>query len=390
MDDKKLKIILSVGGRFHFFNLAHELYKHGYLERLITSYPKFEAVKYGIPRDRIKSILIKEILYRSLQSMPLLMGDRFGLQFFIEDIFDRLSVKYVTPSDFFIGFSSFSLYSMQRAKKLGAKVILDHGGAHMLFREIILREEYKLHGIVGPLNPKSTQKALKEYKEADYICIPSSFVKRTFLDYGFPEEKLVLVPYGVDLTEFKQIPKKDNIFRVVFVGGMCLRKGVHYLLQAFSELHLPNSELLLVGAMNEEIKPFFKKYEGKFNWVGHIKQKELHEYYSQSSVFVLMSVEEGMAMVIAQAMACGLPVIATTNTGGEDLVREGKDGFIISIRNVEALKQKLLYLYENPEIRERMGQSAKERISSGFTWNDYGNKMIMEYRRISGIKSHSN
>ena len=70
-------------------------------------------------------------------------------------------------------------------------------------------------------------------------------------------------------------------------------------------------------------------------------------------------------MVIVQAMACGLPVIATVNTGGPDIIRDGKDGFIIPIRDIEALKSKLLYLYQNEEIRKAMGQSAKERASKG-------------------------
>ena len=67
-------------------------------------------------------------------------------------------------------------------------------------------------------------------------------------------------------------------------------------------------------------------------------------------------------MVQAQAMACGLPVICTTNTGGADLVREGRDGFILPIRDVEAIKEKILYFYENPEACTAMGESARSRV----------------------------
>jgi len=149
-----------------------------------------------------------------------------------------------------------------------------------------------------------------------------------------------------------------------------------------------------------EIKPFFKKYQvdyeirnkyestklrkGKSNikYIGHVPQKELYKYYSQGSVFVIMSIEEGLAMVQPQAMACGLPVICTTNTGGENIVRDGKDGFVIPIRDVEKLKEKLVYLYENPEICRKMGESAKQRVSQGFTWDDYGDKIINIYENI--------
>jgi len=92
-------------------------------------------------------------------------------------------------------------------------------------------------------------------------------------------------------------------------------------------------------------------------------------------------------MVQPQARACGLPVICTTNTGGEDIVRDGKDGFVIPIRDVEKLKEKLVYLYENPEICWKMGESAKQRVSQGFTWDDYGDKIIKLYADILNRKN---
>jgi len=141
-----------------------------------------------------------------------------------------------------------------------------------------------------------------------------------------------------------------------------------------------------VGGASEEIKPFFKKYEGNYKYIGHVPQKELYKYYSQGSVFAMMSIQEGLAMVQPQAMACGLPVISTTNTGGEDIIRDGKDGFIIPIRDVEALKEKLVYLYENRDICKTMGQSAKERVSTSFTWDDYGDRMIAKFHDILNKK----
>ena len=377
------KIIISVGGRFHAFNLAKQLLKRGFLKRLITSYPKFEVKKHGIPSQKTSSILIKEILERSWRKLPVFLRNIYNPQFFISDLYDKLASRKITKSDIFVGWSSFSLYSLRRAKKLGAITILERGSSHMLEQQRILNEEYDKFGLKVQLaHPKIIEKELKEYEEADYISIPSSFVKRSFLKNGIPESKLIQVPYGIDLSAFRQILKTDNVFRVVFAGGMTTRKGVHYLLQAFSELNLPNSELVLAGSINDEIKPFFKKYKGKYKWMGHIPQKELYKYYSQGSVFVIMSIEEGLAMVQPQAMACGLPVIATTNTGGEDIIRDGVDGFIIPIRDVEKLKEKLTYLYENSEICQKMGKSAQQRVSQGFTWDDYGEKIVKEYEKI--------
>ncbi|MCX6702715.1 MAG: glycosyltransferase family 4 protein [Candidatus Wolfebacteria bacterium] len=385
-----MEIIVSVGGRFHAFNLAQQLLKRGHLRKLITSYPKFEVKKYGIPPEKTESIFIKEILERAWRRLPETIKNLYNPQYFIHEVFDILASRKIERSDVFNGFSSFSLHSLREAKKKGAITVLERGSSHIAYQDEILREEYGLTGVKPSISnfphPKIIKKELEEYKEADYINVPSLFAKRTFIEKGFPESRLMLIPYGVDLKQFYGAKKEDDIFRVIYVGGMTVQKGVHYLLRAFAGLNLPNSELLLVGAMSEEMKPFFKRYEGKFKYVSQVPQGRLVDYYNKSSVFVLNSIQDGFGMVIIQAMACGLPVICTTNTGGADIAREGIDGFIIPIRSVDALKQKLLFLFENPKIREEMGRSAKERVSRGFTWDDYGEKMIAEYKRILSLK----
>jgi len=381
-----MRVTISVGGRFHAFNLAEQLSRRNYLERLITSYPKFEVIKYGIPQNKVRSILLKEIIERSWRKLPLFLRRAYNPQYAVHELYDLLALREIGEADIFVGWSSFALHSLRKAKQRGMVTVLDRGSSHIAYQNKILKEEYDQFGVQPEAfqlpHPKIIEKEIKEYEEADYIAISSSFVRRSFLEYGVPEGKLIQVPYGVDLSQFRQMPKEDSVFRVVFVGGMTLRKGVHYLLQAFAELNLPHAELLLVGTLNEEMKPFFKKYEGIFKWIGHVPQKELYRYYSQGSVFVIMSIEEGGAMVQAQAMACGLPVIFTPNTGGEDFIRDGVDGYMVPIRNVEKLKEKMLYLYEHQDFARRMGEKAKERVRSGFTWDDYGKKMIAAYEKI--------
>lgn len=382
-----MKVIISVGGRFHAFNLAHQLVKRDLLYKLITSYPRFEVKKYGIPSEKVDSIIIKEILERGWRKLPNFLKNIYNPQFFVSDLYDKFASRHLEKADLFVGWSSFSLHTLRKAKKMDMVTVLDHGSSHIKYQDEILREEYEKFGLKAELaHSKVIEKEIEEYQEADYIAIPSLFSERTFLERGVPHNKLIRVPYGVDLTAFRELPKDEDVFRVIYAGGMTLRKGIHYLLQAFSELKLPKAELLLIGAAMPEIKPFFKKYEGYYRWIGSVPQSELYKYYSQSSVFVLNSIEDGFGMVIIQAMACGLPVIATQNTGGPDIIRDGVHGFIIPIRDVEALKQKLLYLYEAPSLCEEMGRTAKARVQSGFSWNDYGQKMIIAYKRMLGLK----
>jgi glycosyltransferase involved in cell wall biosynthesis len=377
-----MKVTVSVGGRFHAFNLAAELARQGNLRRLITSYPAFAAARHGVPKDLVSSLWSKEIVERLWQKLPEGWKKRFDPTLATAERFDiKASRRIPEDTDIFVGWSGFSLNSIRYAKVRGIPTILDHGSAHIQYHTDILKEEHEKFGSPIDFDQRMIDKQLREYAEADYIALPSKFAVKTFVDKGIPEKKLICVPYGVNPSSFSPAPKEDDVFRVIYVGGMTLQKGVHYLLQAFAELALPNSELLLVGTMHDEMRPYIEKYPGA-RAIGSVPQSELHKYYSQSSVFVLDSVQDGFGMVIIQAMACGLPIIASENTGGPDIIREGEDGFIVPIRDPQALGKKIKYLYDHPEARAKMGASAAERVSQGFTWQDYGRRMMAEYQRI--------
>lgn len=380
-----MKVTISVFGRFHAFYLAQQLQQRCYLYNIISTYPSFAITKYGIDPIFISSIWHLEILARAWRRVPnWLEGDR-NLQFWFHEHFDQAAIKFISPaSNLFAGWSSLCLYSLRRAKELGALTVVDRGSSHMEYQTKTLQEEYERWGMkFTATHPGVYERELQEYAEADCIAIPSLFVKRTFLEKGIPESKLIHVPYGTSLAEFYPVPKEDSTFRVIHCGSITLRKGVQYLLQAFYELNLPDTELWLVGSLSPEMEPFLAKYQSdRIILKGKHPQNQLSWLYSQCSVFCLASIEDGFGMVIPQAMACGLPVIYTTNTGGEDIVRDGVDGFCVPIRNVEALKEKILFFYENPEQRVCMGNNALKQARQSLSWNDYGEKMIAAYQSV--------
>ncbi|MFH1039276.1 MAG: glycosyltransferase family 4 protein [PVC group bacterium] len=378
-----MQVVISGGGRFHLFDLARQLQKRNSLRRLITSYPRYQAVRSGIPADKVQTVLIKEIIFRGWNIFPPILRSCYNPQYLACDVFDRRACSRLTECDIFTGLSSFSLRTMRRARSLGAVTVLERGSAHLLYQQEILKEEHERFGLPFPgAHPKIIEKELAEYEEADWIIVPSHYAKKTFIDKGISEDKVISLPYGVDLSDFRPLPGKDRVFRVVFCGTMSLQKGVHYLLKAFSELKLPDSELLLIGKCPDPFKPILEKYSGYFNWVGPQARNRLSRYYSRGSVFVMNSIQEGMALVQLQAMACGLPLICTTNTGGEDLIEDGEEGFIIPIRDVEALKQKLVFLYENRSLAAEMGKKARARVRRGFSWDDYGREIINHYNKM--------
>ena len=379
-----MKVTVSVFGRFHAFYLAYQLHRRGHLDRLITTYPKFEVVKYGIPKSRTVSLRKLEAVNRLWLGAPEKLRSHVDLDFHLHEWFDRSAEKHVSPAiDLYVGWSGFSERGLLRARTQGACTIVRRGSAHIESQQDILREEYEKYGLPARLpDARIVEKEMREYEIADYISVPSSFAMRTFLSKGFPPAKLLKTPLGVDLSEFQPQPKRDRVFRVVFAGRLELQKGVQYLLQAFAELKLRDAELWLIGSRLDEFAPFLDRYRGSYTHIDHVPQPKLREYYSQCSVFVLPSVQDGFGIVLPQAMACGLPVICTTNTAGEDLVTNGVEGFVVPVRDIAALKDKLLYLYENQDIRAEMGASALRKVASGLTWDEIGQQVCQRYSRI--------
>lgn len=215
----------------------------------------------------------------------------------------------------------------------------------------------------------------REVELADHIFVASSFTQRSLLDIGVPHSKITVIPYGAPIDYFEPRPKQDSIFRVMFAGQVSTRKGAHYLLQAWQELRLPDSELLLVG-INQLPSDWLAKYSDRVRMTGSVPHSTLNEYYSSANVFVFPSLVEGFGLVLLEAMACGIPIITTPNTAGSDIITDGVEGFIIPIRDIEALKTKLEWCYSHPHELAEMGMAARRRAEQ-LTWESYRKKLAM-------------
>ncbi len=386
-----MKVTVSVLGRFHAFYLARELQARGHLHRLITSHPSFSVERWGLSPEYLTSLWPVEAVRQTIRHLPGWLSDDLGISGRLNEPYDWLAARRIPrDTDLFVGWSHGAERGFRRAGEAGAITIVERCSSHARTQRGILREEYERDGldpVVPP--PEIVRKEEREYELADYIAVPSSFVERTFLDRGTEPDRILRIPYGVGPSEFEPVEKEDDLFRVVFAGQLAHRKGVHYLLRAWAELDLPDSELLLLGPVRDEFRPWLEKHRGDFRHLGSLPQQELYKWYSQGSVFVLPSVEEGMAYVQLQAMCCGLPLICTPNTGGEDLIREGEEGFVVPIRDVEALEERLEWCYEHREACRSMGWRARQRVLRHFTWRDYGDRVVRAYRRILDAKAPS-
>lgn len=380
-----MKVVLSTIGKFHTFALACELERRKALTAIFTGYPKFKLKNEGLPQQKLRSFpTLYQMSVRLGMNNPWMTRE---LQWWSLQAFDTYVSKNLPDGDIFCGLSGSASETGKTAKSHGLAYVCDRGSSHIRYQNRILEEEYALQGKpFQGIDPRLIAKEEAEYQLADAIAVPSQFAKRSFIKMGISEKKLHLVPYGVNLKLFHPVTSPDsNFFDVLFVGSASLRKGVPYLLQAFSQLQHPNKRLKIVGIVQPELASSIERAASKYNIVttGHIPQPQLKSVMSRSHVMVLPSVEEGLALVQAQALACGCPVIATTNTGAEDLFTDGVEGFIVPIRNPEAIAERMQLLADRPDLQQQMSVAALERVKRLGGWASYGTAMFELFSRLS-------
>jgi len=422
-----VNIVISAGGRFHALHLAQQLEKRNSLKRLFTfSYTKHDRTRISCKHvTNISSCFVLDILYLKTRLDRIIHKSSYNV--FKDNLFDYLVSKQISKLeniDIFVGWAHYALKSIPAARKAGAKIIIESGSCHILEQKRLLEEEYaKFNVPFIPLHQKNITKMLQEYELADYIMTLSEFSYQSFIKHGMPKNKLLKVTCGIDVEYFlgaeqssarsnlpddkkpwilKQVQDdtvlrschpelvsgsqiKSKRFRVIFVGLLNLRKGVQYLLQAWNKLDLPEdqTELLLVGNLAPDLKFVLDKIPMKKNIIfyGSTTRENLREIYMTGSIFVLPSVEDGFGMVMGEAMASGLPVICTTNTGGPDIITDQEHGFIIPARNIDILAEKIEWCYNNQETCKLMGINAQEQIKK-FTWDRYGENVYNIYKSI--------
>lgn len=374
-----MRVVISVGGRFHAIPLAVELDRLGYLEKIITT--KAWYVKKLLPSRRFTAIGAPEYIGMLVRMVP--AWRRAGYYSYVKDnLFDGLARRYIPPCDIFHAWGNYALVSMQVARRHGARVVIERGSTHPHYQDAILREEFERYGVhVERAHPQIIEKGLEEIERADRVVIPSEFVRRSFVEAGVPAGKLATIPYGIDLAAFRAEPKRDETFRVLFVGNIGIQKGVHYLLEAWKRLGMRDAELVLAGRVEEEMRGVLARYDGLFTLRGHVPHEELYREYSNASVFVLPSLQEGSALVTYEAMACGVPLLVSENTGS--VVRDGLDGWVIPIRDVESLMAKLAWFRDHPAEASAMGASAAVHVQQ-FTWARYTQQVVRVYEELLG------
>src|ERR1700730_7043963 len=285
--------------------------------------------------------------------------------------------------DFFHSWSGDCLETLRVAKREKIPSLIEiqtwHRGSQ--------RTEDRGHKTAGSTSWKSRlrlepERFLEEYNLATLVVVLSEKAAESFRAANFPDKQLFYLPRGVDVDRFKPATKRPPIFRAIFSGALIERKGVHHLLEAWHRLNLRDAELWLLGSVHEEAKPHLKKFARENVRVLGFK-RDLENYLNQGSVYVFPSRLEGSAKTIYEAAASGLPMITTRESG--DVVRDGVEGIIVQPGDVDAIAAAIEHLYRHPEIVERMGRAARERVVQNFTWAHYRGRLLGAYEAAMQI-----
>jgi glycosyltransferase involved in cell wall biosynthesis len=343
---------------------------------------------------RLRFLAWPEFIYVACARLGLPPGPLARVVGWRNEIFDRWAAARVRRErpQIVVGHDSSALLAQRAAREICAVSVLNQVIGHIEAGLEIFREEAE-HApeFAETLTVPPAwiiERCRLEALEADRVLVPSDYVRDTLIARGTAAERICVLPYGVDIERFRPSPRQARkTFRVLFVGSLSQRKGIKYLLEAVRRLKLPDVELLLVGRMIGSPEAF-APYAGLFRHVPHVPYHEVHQLYADADLFVYPSLHEGSAFATYEALASGLPVIATPNTGS--VVRDGIDGFLVPPRDVDALVAKIEELYRDPERRLAMGASARVRAEE-FTWTAYRRRLLAFFAGLAaGLPPDSN
>jgi glycosyltransferase involved in cell wall biosynthesis len=385
-----MQVVLSTISEFHVYHVARELHRRGVLTQMFTGQPRWRLKNKNLPLDLVSSYPVLQTCFEGLSRIDVPSYPfKTELHLACHRTLDTYVSTHLPECDIFDALSYNGLVSGRRAQQRGARWICRMANSHMGFQDRILREEYERVGVAySGEDVRFLAYAEESYRNADIILAQSSFARQTFIEYGVDPEKVVVLPTTPQRVLSKALPARvypdNNEFRVLYVGQLSIRKGIHDLVQAFRLAAIPNSKLQLIGASTPETRHLLESHtDSTIEIIGVLSKHELVNYYTSANVFVLASVEEGMPGVLCESLSYGCPIIATENTGARDLFTDSIEGFIVPIHSPEIIAARLTWLYEHPDECYAMGIAAQVRAEQQGSWEQYGERLLNIYHSFT-------
>lgn len=396
------QIVISHSGKQHSYHVAKSLLELDFLNKFYTSsYIKNSRLqKYFLKKNNqfwtrrfltglsgniinsnwrfeIPEHLGKMLKHDSNKIEELVYNRDEKFDTYISTILSKTKPKY------FWGFQGSCMKSLLAVKQNGGVAICELATAHITYAKKILNEEKLLHpewadsisNVDFPLHYE--KRLIAEPNVADVVIAASTFTKMTLIESGVLESKIHILPLGADVEHIKYIKKKRDKkkpLKLLYAGTVTQRKGIYYLLEAMKSLHKSEVELHIIGNVFGS-GVAFDNYKDVYTYHGSVSQQQLFELYHDFDVLVLPTIFEGFALVIVEAMAAGLPVVTTAHSIGPELINEDQNGYIVPIRNIDAIKQSIEKIVNKTE-NEFQEMSKKARTSAlNYSWKMYKSRL---------------
>lgn len=375
------------------FDLARALIGKGCRVSIFTNYPQWAATRFGLPRDQVISFARHGYLQK-------LVGMALG-ENFLQHLESRLhrsfgkwacqALKKHQPQggwDAVLCMSGVAEESFEWFRTTKTVCVLHRGSTHIRHQWKLLREEEDRAGL--PISKPTDwiiSREEREYQLADAIRVQSPFALQGFQQFNSSQSQVALIPLGVNLRSFAANPeqKKERLqrirsgqpLRVLGVGTFCLRKGAFDIPKLIEQIPNNRFEFRFVGKIGSDGAKLARQLDSKAEFRSKVPQDHLPSEYAWGDLFLLPSIEDGFAVVVTQAMACGLPVIVSTNTGANFFVKEGINGWVVPIRAPEVIAKLLESLEKDREKLAKVVENCQEVIKP-WDWNDVAEETLKD------------
>jgi glycosyltransferase involved in cell wall biosynthesis len=303
--------------------------------------------------------------YAAAKTLPPFTAE--SLRFRLFPVFDRWVKSQLQPGRHLLTSVAFVNECQKWVRRHGGLVLVDSGNSHPRYSWKLLTEEQKRwKSPYPPVARHFNLRAAESADTGDYIFAESTFVRDSFIEEGTDPKRIFVLNLPVNIDWFKPAETerpKSRPLTLLNTGALCLRKGTPYLLEAFRLIRKkePAAVLRLSQLVRDDAKEVLRRYSDlpidwapPFNLRLEDQRQKYVERFQTSDIFVFPTLEEGFVRVVAEAMACGLPVIATRNAGSSELIQPGVDGEIVPIRDPEATAEAVLKWWASIQEGKRL------------------------------------
>lgn len=385
----------NLGHEVYFFTAIWQYQKPPFWQKILSIMPgvqnQFTKKSAREIEDQIVITSWPGILYKFFGRI-ILYFDVERWSYWEDRIHDREATKWIQKiqPDLFIGYEKSCLFSFRVAKKMGIHTLLDCSQVHPHFIAKLRTDFPFFKPITGSEKLFSTISRTKmlEYQLADQIGCLSDFAKQTFLDNSIPSNKLgvVHISYNPNLFYRKttSTEAKSNIRKFIYVGAVMYRKGIADLLQALYDEKIDFEFQLTIVGPGGDASSLLKQYIQVHNniiyhaFLGH---EALCNILQEQELLILPSYLDSWAVVVPEAMACGVPALVSTHTGAAELINNNENGWIIEPGQPSQIRKQLLHFHQNIDTlpRWRSGAIEAAHVYSSGRYKEEVNQLLQHY-----------